>query len=123
MTNYYENYIKNLESYLRSNNTNIRQSAVKELLMRFKEDKSRAKDPALTALMNKALQDPLSSVRYMAFAILDAGYATGNEETIQILKNIQANSDKEYAEDSHAVSDILLKMSHETVEVPKGTGW
>lgn len=118
-----DEYIMSLENYLNDENPKIRLMGIKEVLDRFKEDKSRASDMALTALMNKALQDPSATVRYISLAILDSGYATGNEETVQILKNMQANSDKQYAEDSLAASDVLLKMSHNTVEVPKGTGW
>lgn len=118
-----DQYIMSLENYLNDENPKIRLMGIKEVLDRFKEDKSRAGDMALTALMNKALQDPSSTVRYVSLAILDSGYATGNNETVQILKNMQQTGNKEFAEDALAASDVLLKMSHETIEVPKGTGW
>lgn len=118
-----DEYIMSLENYLNDENPKIRLMGIKEVLDRFKEDKTRAGDMALTALMNKALQDPSSTVRYVSLAILDSGYATGNNETVQILKNMQQTGDKEFAEDALAASDVLLKMSHQTIEVPKGTGW
>ena len=42
---------------------------------------------------------------------LEAGYATGNEQTVEILKAIQADGQKEYGEDSLLASQILLNMS------------
>lgn len=106
-----DDYIKNLENYLNSNDSKIRLMAAKELLERYKEDKNRASDPALTALLNKTLQDPTAAVRFLALTTLDAGYANGNDETIQILKNIQGDTQSEYGEDSLLASQILLKLS------------
>ena len=76
-----------------------------------REDLNRKNDVALTALLNKILQDPNSAVRFLGLTILDAGYAKGNELTLQLLKAIQADGQKEYGEDSSLASQILLKLS------------
>ncbi len=113
-----DEYIMSLENYLNNQDAKIRLTAAKELLDRFKEDKTRKADPALTALLNKTIQDPKASVRYIGLTILDTGYAQGNEETVNILKQLQNRPDLEYGEDSILASQILLKMSGQKVEVP-----
>lgn len=113
-----DDYIMSLENYLNNQDAKIRLTAAKELLDRFKEDKTRKADPALTALLNKTIQDPKASVRYIGLTILDTGYAQGNEETVNILKQLQNRPDLEYGEDSILASQILLKMSGQKVEVP-----
>ena len=112
-----DNYVKNLENYLRSNNVEIRKDAIKEILMRFKEDKSRINNPSLTALLNIALQDPNSTVRAVAMTALEAGYAKGNEQTEQILRTIQTNK-KNFSSDALQASDSLLQMSKTKAIVP-----
>ncbi len=116
-----DDYIKSLENYLNNQDAKIRLTAAKELLDRFKEDKTRKADPALTALLNKTIQDPKASVRYIGLTILDTSYAQGNEETVNILKQLQNRPDLEYGEDSRLASQILLKMSGQRVEVPDDT--
>ena len=111
-----DNYVKNLENYLRSNNTSIRQTAVKELLMRFKEDKSRLENPSLTALMNIALQDVNASVRAVAMSIIQSGYAKGDALTEKILTEMQS-SNKGYSADAFQAADCLLQMSKTKVKV------
>jgi len=113
-----DDYIKSLENFLNNQDAKIRLTAAKELLDRFKEDKTRKADPALTALLNKVIQDPKASVRYLGLTILDTGYATGNQETVEILKQLQNRPDLEYGEDSILASQILLKMAGQKVEVP-----
>jgi len=116
-----DEYIMSLENYLNNQDAKIRLTAAKELLDRFKEDKTRKDDPALTALLNKTIQDPKASVRYIGLTILDTGYALGNEETVNILKQLQNRPDLEYGEDSVLASQILLKMAGQRVEVPDDT--
>jgi len=111
-----DNYVKNLENYLRSNNTQLRQDAVKELLMRFKEDKSRIDNPSLTALLNIALQDVNASVRAVAMSIIQAGYAKGDDLTAKLLTNIQSTK-KAYSSDATQAADSLLQMSKTKVKV------
>lgn len=114
-----DDYIKSLENYMNNQDAKIRLTATKELLERFKEDDTRKTDMALTALLNKALQDPSPTVRFMALTILDVGYATGDTNTANILKQIQTVSDQ-YGEDALLASEVLLKMSGQRVEVPQG---
>lgn len=106
-----DDYIKSLENYLNSQDSKVRLMGIKDVLERFKEDPSRKTDAALTALLNKALQDPTAAVRFLALTTLEAGYAAGNDETVQLLTAIQADGQKEYGEDSLLASQILLKMS------------
>lgn len=118
-----DDYIKSLENYLNNENPKVRMMGAKEVMARFKEDKSRKNDIGLTALLNKALQDPSASVRFMALTTLDVGYATGNEESINILKQIQQKSGEQYGEDALLASQILLKSSGQVVDTPAGTGF
>ncbi len=106
-----DDYIKTLENYLNSQDSKVRLMGAKDVLERFKEDSSRKNDAALTALLNKILQDPNSAVRFLGLTTLDAGYALGNEQTIELLKAIQSDGQKEYGEDSLLASQILLRLS------------
>lgn len=118
-----DDYIRSLENYLNNQDPKIRMQGVNELLKRFKEDKSRMNDAALTALLNKALQDPSASVRFMALTVLDVGYAGGNDETVNILKQLESqNGSVQQNEDARLASQVLLKASGQTVEMPAGTG-
>ncbi len=112
-----DNYVKNLENYLKSNNIELRKTAVKEILMRFKEDKSRMNNPSLTALLNIALQDPNGTVRSVAMTTLEAGYARGDAQTEQILRGLQTQKTN-YASDAVQASDGLLQMSKTKALVP-----
>lgn len=112
-----DNYIKNLENYLRNSNIELRKEAVKEILDRFKEDKSRINNPSLTALLNIALQDPDPTVKAAAMSIVSSGYAKGNEQTIQLLKQIQETK-KAYSCDAVQAANSLLKMSQTKKMVP-----
>lgn len=105
-----DDYVKTLENYLNSQDKKIRLMGAKELFERFKEDETRKDDAALTALLNKTLQDPAETVKFVGLTALDAGYATGNDETVQILTQMQS-SDSSYGEDAALASQILLKMS------------
>lgn len=106
-----DNYIMSLENYLNSQDSKVRLMGAKDVLERFKEDSARKNDAALTALLNKILQDPTAAVRFLGLTTLNAGYAVGNEQTIEILKAIQADGQKEYGEDSLLASQIMLKLS------------
>lgn len=112
-----DNYIKNLENYLRNNNLELRKTAVKELLTRFKEDKSRYENPSLTALMNLALQDPNASIRAVAMSIVGAGYAKGDAMTEKLLREMQTSS-KSYHQDAPQAATSLLEMSKTKQVVP-----
>ena len=111
-----DDYIKTLENYMNNPNPKVREMAIKEIMERFKEHKSRYTDIALTNLLNKALQDRSKAVRFIALATLNADYAHGDDLTVDILNNMQSSS-AVYGEDALMAADILLRMSRRKVEV------
>lgn len=114
-----DEYIKSLENYLNSQNIQDRVNAAKQVYARLKEDKSRRDDKALTALVNKMLQDPSNEVRMVALAALDSRICTGDDFSVKLLQNMQ-QSNSGFGQDAVDASSILLKMAGQTVakEVP-----
>ncbi len=112
-----DEYIKNLESYIRSNDENIRKNGIVDLIQRFEEDNSRYDDPALTALLNIALQDPSSSNRRLAMSVISGGNAHGDTKTIELLTNLQ-NSDKDFGQEAINANKALLKTGQSRLTVP-----
>ena len=110
-----DEYIKNLESYLNSQDKGVRLNAAKEVYARLEEDDSRHDDKALTALVNKMLQDPSEEIRVIALSALDSKIVTGDDYTVNVLKNMQQNNNG-YGQDAVDASNILLKMSGKQVE-------
>ena len=106
-----DDYIKSLENYLNNPNPKVRLIAAKDILERFKEDENRKDNPSLTALLNKVLRDTSVSVRFAGLTALQVGYCVGNDETIEILKQIQNENKDKIGEDSELASEILLKLS------------
>ena len=105
-----DEYIMSLENYLNNPNDELRLMAAKEILTRLDEDKNRYDDAALNALLNKMLQDPSKLIRLAALSAFASQLASGNEYTVQLLQNIQANPNAD-KEDALQAADILLKMS------------
>ena len=112
-----DDYIKSLENYLRNQDETVRKTAIKEIIQRFEEDDSRYDDPALTALLNIALQDPVPNNRLLAMSVVAGGKAHGDENTIKILNNL-SNSDKMYGQESKMAASALIKAAQETQMVP-----
>ena len=110
-----DDYIRNLENYLNSQNKEIRLMGAKEVVARLEEDHSRKDDKALNALINKMLQDPYTPVKVLAMGALDSRIATGDNFTVALLTQMQ-NSKTGYGEDAMQASKILLKMSGQKVE-------
>lgn len=110
-----DDYIRNLENYLNSQDKAIRLSAAKEVFARLEEDDSRKDDKALNALINKMLQDPSDDIRFLALTALDSRLVSGDSYTVGVLKKMQA-SDKGFGQDAIDASNILLKMSAQTAE-------
>lgn len=108
-------YIKSLENYLNSQDKEIRMMGAKQVAERLQEDKSRRDDKALTALINKMLQDPYQPVRFLALTMLNGRYCTGDEYTMQVLQNMQQSSSG-YGQDALQASEVLLKMAGEPVK-------
>lgn len=110
-----DEYIKNLENYLNSQDKEVRLMGAKEVVARLEEDSSRKDDKALNALINKMLQDPSTPVRILAMSALNSRAASGDELTVNLLQQMQ-NSKSGYGQDALQASEILLKMSGQKVE-------
>ncbi|MBP3924868.1 hypothetical protein J6E39_06475 [bacterium] len=110
-----DDYIRNLENYLNSQDKEVRLMGAKEVIARLEEDDSRKDDKALNALVNKMLQDPSQQIRILALAALDSRSASGDAYTVQVLKNMQSATTG-YGQDALQASNILLKMSGQTAE-------
>lgn len=111
-----DDYIKNLETYLNSQDKQVRLNAAKEVYARLEEDDSRFDDKALTALVNKMLQDPSREIRFLALTALDGRICKGDEFTIGVLQKMQTNNDDPLNQEAADASNILLKMSSRQVE-------
>ncbi len=103
-----DDYIKTLESYLKSPDKQVRQAGIKELIKRYEEDISRYNDPALTALLNIALLDPEASNRLLTMSVISSGSAQGDETTIELLKKAE-QSDKLYGQEAILANKAILK--------------
>lgn len=110
-----DEYIKNLENYLNSQDKEVRMMGAKEVVARLEEDNKRKDDKALNALINKMLQDPYTPVRVLAMSALNSRIVTGDELTVNILQQMQ-NSASGYGQDALQASEVLLKMSGQKVE-------
>ena len=112
-----DEYIMTVENYLNNPNEQIRMTGVKEVMGRFKEDDSRKRDAALTALLNKSLMDKSSNIRLVAMTTLASGYAAGDNTTVGLLNSIQQQKTN-YNEDALMAAQALAKMS-EQINVQK----
>ena len=110
-----DDYIKNIENYLNSQDKDVRLMGAKEVAARAMEDPSRCDDKALNALCNKMIQDPDMKVRFLGLSLLYSRNLTGDDYTIKVLENMQ-NSTSGYGQDALMASNILLKMSGQTAE-------
>ena len=110
-----DEYIKNLENYLNSQDKEVRYMGAKEVVARLEEDDSRADDKALNALINKMLKDPYDKVRFLAIASLKGRIAEGNDESVALLKQMQSGQSA-YGMDAPLATDTLLQMSAKKVE-------
>ncbi len=128
-------YIKSLENYLNNPNSDVRQTAIKDILKILRNDKEKYKDkdndegslrrdPALTNLINKALQDRSMINRTLALSILYGDYIDGDELTIKLLKDMQ-KSNKTFNQDAHTANELLLRRMGEAgkIEEPMGNGF
>ena len=84
-----DHYVRNLESYLNSQDSKLRLMAGQDVVARLQEDSERKDNPALTALTNKMLQDPELGIRSLSLAALEANLITGDEFTAKLLKEAQ----------------------------------
>jgi hypothetical protein len=105
-----DGYVKNLESYLNSQDKQERLAAAKEVIARLDEDKSRKNDPALRALVNKMLQDPSQPVRIMGMVAMENEMVLPNNKSVAVLKQIQQRETNDHQDEMQA-SHILLKIT------------
>ena len=110
-----DDYIRNLENYLNSQDKEVRMMGATEVIARLEEDNPRKDDKALNALVNKMLQDPYTPVRILALSALDSRVVTGDDFTVGVLKQMQ-NSTGGYGQDAMQATNVLLKMSGQKVE-------
>ena len=110
-----DDYIKTLENYLNSQDKSIRLNAAKDVFERLDEDPSRKDDKALTALVNKMLQDPSQEIRLIALSALEGRIVNGDNMTVQILKNMQTNPQGQ-GFDATDAAKVLLQMAGQRVE-------
>ena len=112
-----DDYIKSLESYLHSPDKTIRKSGIREIVQRYEEDNTRYEDPALTALLNIALQDPDANNRMLAMSAVAGGSAHGDSQTLELLQNL-TNSSKLYGQEAQMASSALICAAKDTKLVP-----
>ena len=105
-----DEYITTIENYLKNSNEQVRIMGAKEIMARFKEDESRRKDAALTALLNMSLQDKSNNVRVVGMTTVAAGYSAGDKNTATLLDKLQ-HSTSNYNEDAILAANALMKMS------------
>ncbi len=110
-----DNYIMNLENMLNSQDKSQRITAAKEVFERLDEDPSRKDDKALTALINKMLQDPVQEIRLIALSALEGRICNGDDFTVAVLKQMQTNPQGQ-GYDAADASRILLDMSAQRVD-------
>ncbi len=112
-----DEYIQKLEKMLNDPDYTVRAQGIKEVLKRFKEDETRKSDKALTALLNKALQDPDQAVKSLAIMIPEAGYAVGDDLTLQLLENIQKQESKYINVNQEAARRALDRIKDEKAKL------
>lgn len=84
-----DEYIQKLDKMLDSDDKTLREYAASEVVKRFQEDKTRHKDKALNALVNKMLMDPYDhKVRGRGLMVIDTNLAGGDENTLAVLDKI-----------------------------------
>ncbi len=111
-----DEYIKSLENGLNSQEKEIRLNAAKEVIERLEEDSSRKDDKALTALINKMLQDPSEEIKLLALTALESRNVLGDEYTKSVLTNMQNTDSGGFGLNAVDANRVLLKMSGQTVE-------
>ena len=112
-----DDYIKNLENYLRNPDRKMKLHAIKEVANRFIEDDKRKTNQPLNALLNLALQAKEPEIRLVALGLLKQGYAGGNDVTVQILNNLQQSAVCK-GEEAADAKKAVLKMSETVVKIP-----
>lgn len=112
-----DEYIKNLEAYLDSDNEELREYAASEVIQRLDEDKTRHDDKALNALVNKMILDPYDhKVRERGLLAIDSQLAGGDENTKTVLEMIKQDPNLKDM-DKGMIETCLLQLSAKTTMV------
>lgn len=108
-----DDLVREIESYLRSPDAETRKMGIIELIRRFEEDESRYDHPALTALLNIALQDPVPRNTIMAMSPITTESAHGDETTAKILRELSSPNNKNmHGKEAEMAKEALLKVVH-----------
>lgn len=102
-----DHYVRNLESYLNSQDKKLRMMAGQDVVARLQEDSDRRTNPALTALTNKMLQDPELGIRSLSLAALESNLIEGDEFTTKLLNQMAQKQDEQ---ESDIAKKVLLRM-------------
>lgn len=102
-----DHYVRNLESYLNSQDKKLRMMAGQDVVARLQEDSERRTNPALTALTNKMLQDPELGIRSLSLAALESNLIEGDELTSKLLNEMAQKQDNQ---ESDIAKKVLLRM-------------
>lgn len=121
-----DDYVRNLESYLKSDSKDTRKLGITQLIRLCEESTDRYDNPALIALENIALQDPDRMNRIYAMTPLVTGTLGGDDNTIKLLQNLaslqkdapQARTDFKRQQEAEMANEALLAVSRDTKEVP-----
>ncbi len=120
-----DNYIKTLESYLKSNEKEQRRQGITQLIKLCEEATDRYDNPALIALANIALQDPDRANRILAMTPLASGTLNGDDNTRQLLTKLASASPDEIGttsvlrqQEAEIANEALLSIARKTQEVP-----
>ena len=112
-----DDYIKQLENFLNSDNIEYREYAASEVIKRLDEDKTRYNDKALNALVNKMILDPYAhKVRERGLIALDSQLASGDENTKDVLELVKRDPEL-LDRDRGMIDSCLLQMSADTTLV------
>lgn len=89
---------------MNNQNKDVRLMGAKEVLARLQEDESRKDDPALTALVNKMLQDPYQPIKNLL------QWRRLRQERSRVMKNCcivadRTKNNKNYGEDALKASN------------------
>lgn len=105
--------VHRIEDYLRNPDPDVRKMGIIELIRRFEEDESRYDHPALIALLNIALQDPVPRNTIMAMSPITTESAQGDSKTFDILQQLASKENKKmHGAEAKMAQEALLKLSH-----------
>lgn len=103
-------YLKNLRERLLNTNEEVRITAIKEIMTKFKEEKALKKNKELISLLNMAIDDKSHIVRFYAIATVASGYTKGDNLTRKKLDFMQYQNTS-YNEDAILASEALIKIA------------